>query len=101
MVKETNKTMYVWRVAEREDGDGVYTVATDTLSPQDTRNWHDAKKDKTVQTALVAGIQSRYLTAYKGDICVSAYPNYEECMSAIARTGHDIRWDYNPTPTFN
>tara|TARA_R100000231_G_scaffold28505_1_gene25287 strand:+ start:788 stop:1084 length:297 start_codon:yes stop_codon:yes gene_type:complete len=95
----TKNKMYVWRIGEHKDG-GLYTVASKELRELDLARYNKIKKDDNIELyAFIQYLSKTYLTKYKGDISISEYASYEDCMRNINQKGHDIKFESHEAPT--
>jgi hypothetical protein len=91
------KTMYVWKLTSNKHG-GLTMTASTQMRELDTMRYHRAKDDNIELAAFVNYLRKTYLTKHKGDITVSEYASYAECMEHLAQQG-DIQFETQTMPT--
>lgn len=106
--KMKNKKMYVWRIRQNKNNE-LYTVASTELNELDTARYNKAReamdnsaphsKEAMDFYIIIEQFKKTYLTRYNGDIAVSEWPTYEECMEHIAQQGHEVNFDHIEAPT--
>lgn len=92
-------TMYVWKLTSNKNG-GLTMTASTALRELDAVRYHKAKDDNIELAAFVNYLRKTYLTKHKGDITISEYPSYAECMQQMAQQG-DIHYETQTMPTMN
>ena len=95
-MSEQNK-MYVWKLTNNKNG-GITMTASTQMRELDAVRYHRAKDDNIQLAAFVNYLRKTYLTKHKGDITVSGYPSYAECMEHLSQQG-DIQFETQTMPT--
>ena len=95
-MSEQNK-MYVWKLTNGKHG-GLTMTASTQMRELDTMRYYRVKDDSIELAAFVNYLRKTYLTEHKGDITVSEYASYAECMEHLSQQG-DIQVETQTMPT--